>query len=207
MFSKVIKIAAVAGVLAAGLLAAQSSTEAADANAGYIAVGNRTLVPYGWVDFCNRYRGECDNTVVEAQDVRLTPVTDKIIKRINSWANNNIKPKSDEAHWGVVDRWDYPSDGFGDCEDYVLLKRRLLVQEGFPRQALLITVVKDERGDGHAVLTVKTDKGEFVLDNLHDRVLPWNKVPYRFVKRQSQAQQNVWVEIGEPTASPLTVSR
>ena len=207
MFSQVLKIAAVAGVLAAGVFASQSSTEAADGHAGYIALGNRTLVPYGWVDFCNRYRNECDSNVTQAQDVRLTPVTEKILRRVNTWVNGNIKPKADDVHWGQVDRWDYPTDGYGDCEDYVLLKRRLLVQEGFPRQALLVTVVKDERGDGHAVLTVKTDKGEFILDNLHDRVLPWTKVPYRFVKRQSQTEQNAWVEIGEPTAAPLTVSR
>lgn len=207
MLSQVLKIAAVAGVLAAGIFATQSSTEAAGGNAGYIAVGSRTLVPYGWVDFCNRYRGECEGRTLPAQDVRHTAVTEKIIRRVNSWVNVNIKPKSDESHWSQVDRWDYPSDGLGDCEDYVLLKRRLLIQEGFPKQALLVTVVKDERGDGHAVLTVKTDKGEYILDNLHDRVLPWTKVPYRFVKRQSQTDQNVWVEIGEPTSAPLTVSR
>lgn len=207
MFSQVLKIAGLAALLATGVFATQSSTEAADGHAGYIALGGKTLVPYGWVDFCNRYRGECDSTQVQAQDLRMTPVTEKIIRRVNTWVNSNIKPKSDDAHWGQVDRWDYPTDGLGDCEDYVLLKRRLLIQEGFPRQSLLVTVVKDERGDGHAVLTIKTDKGEFVLDNLHDRVLPWNKVPYRFVKRQSQTDQNAWVEIGGPTAAPLTVSR
>ena len=99
MFSQVFRIAIVAGALAAGVFATQSSTEAADANVGYVAVGNRTLVPYGWVDFCNRYRGECDASAVEAQDVRLTAVTEKIIKRVNGWVNSNIKPKSDDAHW------------------------------------------------------------------------------------------------------------
>lgn len=207
MFSKLTKIAVLATMLAGGVFAVQSSPEASDGPVGYIAVGAKTLVPYGWVDFCNRYRGECDGSPATAQDLRLTPVTEKIMRRVNTWVNSNIKPKSDDHHWGQVDRWDYPTDGYGDCEDYVLLKRRLLIQEGFPRQSLLVTVVKDERGDGHAVLTVKTDKGEYVLDNLHDRVLPWSKVPYRFVKRQSQTDQNAWVEIGEPTAAPLTVSR
>jgi predicted transglutaminase-like cysteine proteinase len=70
-----------------------------------------------------------------------------------------------------------------------------------------MTVVKDEHGEGHAVLTAKTDHGEFVLDNMHDRVKAWNDVPYRFVKRQSQTDPNVWVQIGEPTAAPLTVAR
>ena len=64
---------------------------------------------------------------------------------------------TDLEHWGVVERWNYPDDGYGDCEDYVLLKRRMLMQAGWPREALLITVVRDKKGDGHAVLTVKTD--------------------------------------------------
>ena len=62
----------------------------------------------------------------------------------------------------------------------------MLMQAGWPREALLITVVRDKKGDGHAVLTVKTDRGEFVLDNQEPQVLPWNKTGYRFVKRQSQ---------------------
>ena len=72
---------------------------------------------------------------------------------------------TDLEHWGVVESWYYPDDGYGDCEDYVLLKRRMLMQAGWPREALLITVVRDKNGDGHAVLTVKTDKGEYILDN------------------------------------------
>jgi len=41
----------------------------------------------------------------------------------------------------------------------------MLLEAGWPRQALLITVVRDKRGDGHAVLTVTTDRGDFILDN------------------------------------------
>ena len=76
---------------------------------------------------------------------------------------------TDLEHWGVVEKWSYPEDGYGDCEDYVLLKRRMLMQSGWPREALLITVVRDRKGDGHAVLTVKTDKGEYILDNQDER--------------------------------------
>ena len=139
--------------------------------------------------------------------MNYTAQTAKLMKRINSWVNSNIKAKTDQEHWGVVDRWDYPTDGVGDCEDFVLLKRRLLIEEGFPRQGLLVTVVKDEKGEGHAVLTVKTSQGEFILDNLVDEVKPWNKVPYRFVKRQSQTDPNLWVDIGVETTAPLVVSR
>ncbi len=83
----------------------------------------------------------------------------------------------------------------------------MLIEEGFPRQALLMSVVKDKNGDGHAVLTVKTSRGEFVLDNMTNVVKPWTGTPYRFVKRQSQPNQNAWVAIGVPTSAPMYVSR
>ena len=124
--------------------------------------------------------------------------------RVNRWVNANIKPITDLEHWGVVERWNYPDDGYGDCEDYVLEKRRMLMEAGWPREALLITVVRDQNGDGHAVLTVKTDKGEFILDNQRDEILLWSETGYRFVKRQSQADPNVWVSLGEPRPAPLT---
>jgi predicted transglutaminase-like cysteine proteinase len=82
----------------------------------------------------------------------------------------------------------------------------MLIQAGWPREALLITVVRDKRGDGHAVLTVKTDRGEFVLDNQTDQILLWSDTGYRFVKRQSQADPNVWVSLGEPRGTPATAA-
>ncbi len=196
-------------IAASGIIAneARSAASADGSKAIYIAVGNKSLPPYGWVDFCHRYAHECDAPAATPMDVNWTPEAAKRVKKINSLVNNNITPMSDMDHWGVVDRWDYPTDGYGDCEDYVLMKRRLLMEEGFPRQALLVTVVKDQRGDGHAVLTVKTNKGEFILDNLEEEVRAWNETPYKFVKRQSQADQNVWVDIGDPTTGPLMVSR
>jgi predicted transglutaminase-like cysteine proteinase len=87
-------------------------------------------------------------------------------------------------------------DGKGDCEDYALMKRKLLIERGFPRQALLITVVRDQQNEGHAILTVKTNAGEFILDNLNDEVTPVNRIAYRMVKRQSQEDPNVWVALG-----------
>ena len=196
-----------AGLITAGLFATQASTEARAFKATYAAIGVSTSVPFGWVDFCKRYKGECDTQKLPALDVNLTPQALREVERINKWVNANIEPVSDMEHWGVEDQWDYPSDGKGDCEDYVLLKRKLLIDVGFPRQALLITVVKDEKNEGHAVLTVKTNKGEYVLDNQDERVLAWNQTPYRFVKRQSQEDPNVWVSIGEPVSAPLYTAK
>jgi len=166
----------------------------------HAALGAETSVPYGWLDFCHRYRGECAVDASAPRDIDLTAKAYKEIQRINAYVNHAIEPVSDMEHWGVVDRWDHPTDGKGDCEDYALMKRRLLVELGYPRGALLMTVVKEKNGDGHAILTVKTNRGEFVLDNMSDAVRPWTNTPYRFVKRQSQLDPNMWVVIDDPNA-------
>jgi predicted transglutaminase-like cysteine proteinase len=172
----------------------------------YVAVGEPTRPPIGWIDFCIEYKSECATTQSEPRDVVLTRKAWDDMVKVNAWVNQAIKPMTDLEHWGVIERWNYPDDGYGDCEDYVLLKRRMLMQAGWPREALLITVVRDKKGDGHAVLTVKTDRGEFVLDNQEPQVLPWTSTGYRFVKRQSQSDPNEWVLLGQPRVAPATVS-
>jgi len=172
----------------------------------YAAVGNKARAPIGWLEFCVEYKAECGTGQSSPRDVVLSAKAWNDLVKVNAWVNGNVKPVTDLEHWGVVERWSYPDDGYGDCEDYVLLKRRMLMKAGWPREALLVTVVRDKKGDGHAVLTVKTNRGEFVLDNQEDQVLPWNKTGYRFVKRQSQGDPNQWVALGVPHAAPATVS-
>jgi predicted transglutaminase-like cysteine proteinase len=172
----------------------------------FISVGSSARPPIGWVEFCAEYAPECETKPLEARDVVLSSKSWKDLVRINKWVNETIKPVTDFEHWGVAERWNYPDDGYGDCEDYVLLKRRMLMQAGWPRQALLITVVRDQRGDGHAVLTVKTDKGEFILDNQAEEIVLWSETGYRFVKRQSQADPNVWVSLGDPRPAIATAT-
>src|SRR5262245_35499097 len=139
-----------AGALAAVLMA--SPANATSERALFVSVGSPARAPIGWIEFCSEYAPECETSVLEARDVVLSTKAWKDLLRINKWVNESIKPVTDLEHWGVVERWSYPDDGYGDCEDYVLLKRRMLMQAGWPRQALLITVVRDKRGDGHAVL-------------------------------------------------------
>jgi predicted transglutaminase-like cysteine proteinase len=105
----------------------------------------------------------------------------------------------------VIERWSYPDDGYGDCEDYALLKRRMLIESGWPREALLLTVVRGER-EGHAVLTVTTDKGDYVLDNINSDVLLWSNTSYRFIKRQSEYDPNVWVSLGDSAPAIATAT-
>jgi len=197
-----------AGLAAATMVVALagSAAQAASEQPMFIALGPSARPPIGWTEFCSENRRECDTKPMEARDVVLSPTAWRDLVRVNNWVNSKIKPLTDMEHWGVVERWSYPDDGYGDCEDYVLLKRRLLMQAGWPRQALLITVVRDQRGDGHAVLTVKTDKGEFILDNQNQEVLLWSETSYRFVKRQSQVDPNIWVSLGDNRPAVATAT-
>jgi predicted transglutaminase-like cysteine proteinase len=188
------------------LLAPVQQASAGSNEVAYASVGDETSVPFGWMDFCQRYKGECAGGAAKAMDVNLTDKSLREIQQINAMVNRSIEAVSDMDHWGVVDRWDLPMDGKGDCEDYVLLKRKLLIERGYPRQALLVTVVRDQNNEGHAILTVKTNGGEVVLDNLNDEVKPVSRVPYRLVKRQTQEDPNVWVALG-PVAPVQVASR
>lgn len=199
-----LRAACAAGALAATLAATPAS--AASDRALFISLGSSARAPVGWIEFCAEHAPECETKTVEARDVLLTAKAWKDLVRINDLVNDKIKPVTDLEHWGVAERWNYPDDGFGDCEDYVLLKRRMLVQAGWPRQALLITVVRDKQGDGHAVLTVKTDKGEFILDNQNEQVMLWSETGYRFVKRQSQTDPNAWIALGDTRPATATAT-
>lgn len=182
----------------------------ATANAGervlYASLGDYTRSPIGWVEFCSENPADCQSRTTQARDIVMTQAAWKDLVRVNRWVNDNIKPITDMDHWGVIEKWSYPTDGYGDCEDYVLLKRKMLIDAGWPREALLITVVRDKKGEGHAVLTVKSDKGEFILDNQNEDIVAWTDTGYRFVKRQSQTDQNVWVALGDTRPAVATAS-
>src|SRR5271166_3849131 len=116
--------------LAASMIAlAQLSSptgSAAEERALFITIGATTRAPIGWVEFCVEYDPECKTKPSIPRDVVLNAPAWKDLQRINLWVNTNVKPMTDMDHWGVVERWNYPDDGYGDCEDYVLQKRRML---------------------------------------------------------------------------------
>lgn len=175
--------------------------------ASMAAVKGETKIPIGWIDFCNRYPRDCATEPMAPRSVTLTNDAWRTMVQVNARVNASIEAVTDFDHWKIAERWDYAEDGRGDCEDYVLVKRRDLIRAGFPRQSLLVTIVRDEKNEGHAVLTVKTDRGDFILDNQEDKILPWTATGYRFVKRQSQEDPNNWVSIGDAVAPAATASR
>lgn len=200
-------LALVAGALGLSLLPASARPTVRPPASTFAPLGPETSVPFGWVDFCQRHATECAGADSAPRAIALTPAAFRKLDSVNALVNNSVEAASDVDHNGAVDFWDYPSDGKGDCEDYALFKRRLLIEAGFPRAALMLTVVKDAHGDGHSVLLARTTQGDYVLDNLDDEIKPWSRTPYRFVKRQSQENENVWVAIGAPTSAPAYVSK
>ena len=160
-----------------------------------------------WVQFCTRYPAECDVNPAEPATIALTGRLWKTLNAVNKQVNTKIKPRTDLEHWGIVDRWDLAEDGYGDCEDYQALKRKILVeQHGLPRRALRMTVVVDEQGEGHAVMMVRTDAGDFVLDNKRSTILSWQDTGYVFVKREGQENRD-WVSLGDRSSPATTANR
>ena len=182
--------------------------------AGAASAGNQDMrlngyanPPIGYLEFCRRAPDEC---TIHGRD-RAEPLTEgrwRELREINSFVNRMVTPATDLDYYHREEVWALP-EGFGDCEDYVLLKRKWLIQRGWPSGALLVTVVFDEAGDGHAVLLVRTDRGELVLDNKTEEIRAWFETAYRFVKRQSGANPNRWVSVGDPrwTASSTAAPR
>jgi predicted transglutaminase-like cysteine proteinase len=180
-------------VLAASAICLMHSAAKAQQN---VAIGQATSPPIGWLQFCQDHPTDCIARQRRPMTIRLDETSWRKIVTINAEVNREIEPVTDMDHWGVPELWSYPTDGKGDCEDYVLEKRRRLIAAGFPANALLITVVRDLKGEGHAVLTIKTDRGDFVLDNQIGKIVAWMETGYRFIKRQSDEDPSRWVSLG-----------
>jgi predicted transglutaminase-like cysteine proteinase len=195
---------AIIAITASAMLA--SPTQAQTKLSAFAEATEETSVPIGWVDFCRQPENKADCSVprLRATTVELNEKLWATLLSVNARVNREIEPVTDIDHWGVVEKWSYPTDGKGDCEDYVLEKRKRLMAAGFPRQSLLITVVRDKKGDGHAVLMVKTDRGDFILDNFESRVLLWTDTGFRFLKRQSQEDPHRWVSLGAVDTAIMT---
>jgi predicted transglutaminase-like cysteine proteinase len=160
-----------------------------------IQTGRDARPPSGYVAFCKREPDACAAHPGQADKVTLTDEIWARLEKVNRLVNAAIRPEEDREHYGLADFWTVPVDGAGDCEDYVLAKRKMLVLLGLPEPALRITVVLDHGTVRHAVLTVVTDQGDFVLDSLKDDILTTDKANYVWVERQDRASATGWVAL------------
>lgn len=170
---------------------------AMEAREPFMQIGVSAPRPLGHQDFCRREPTECRPIARHGQPepVELDRALIHAIARINVSVNSAIKAKPDEDLYGIEEYWTYPGAA-GDCEDFALEKRRQLHERlGIDYASLLLTVVRKPNGEGHAVLTLHTTDGDFVLDNLNWRILAWRDTPYAFLKRQSAADPGQWNRI------------
>lgn len=188
------------GLLVAFVAVIASATIAVPAPKPHPAMitGGVTSQPIGHYEFCQKYRDECNIRNRNTAAPHVTEFGWSLVEKINVDVNKTITPMTDQELFGRDEVWAYPTDA-GDCEDFVLLKRRKLMERGFSASDLLITVVRKPDGEGHAVLTLRTSEGDFVLDNLVDEVKLWSETPYTFLKRQATFNTGRWVTIENGT--------
>jgi predicted transglutaminase-like cysteine proteinase len=118
------------------------------------------------------------------------------LESVNRSVNAGVRSVSDRAHYGVEDFWELPFQGggnAGDCEDYVLQKRQMLLARGIPMTALSVALVRASWGEEHAVLLVHSAQGDYVMDNLTPWIKPWTEVSYNWIKWQSANNPEIWV--------------
>jgi predicted transglutaminase-like cysteine proteinase len=188
----------VAGAALGALIAQPAAAETAmkttmSERAAYMRVYGSSQPPYGFVRFCEQSPQYC---VQRGNGSRFeaTPESLSDLDEVNRLVNRSVEPATDIEIYGVSEYWTLPGTK-GDCEDYALLKQKILIGRGWPSSSLLLTVVRDEKGEGHAVLTARTSQGDFVLDNKSDDVRLWSRSNYQFVMRQSYLDPKVWVSL------------
>jgi predicted transglutaminase-like cysteine proteinase len=159
-----------------------------------MVTGAITSQPIGHFEFCQKYQAECSVKSRSAPAPKVSAKGWALVRQINQAVNGRYIAKTDKQAYGREEVWSYPTN-FADCEDFALEKRRELAARGFALSDLLMTVVRKPDGEGHAVLTLRTSDGDFVLDNLDDQVKPWYQTPYTFLKRQASFNTGRWVSI------------
>lgn len=187
-----IVISSLMGILLS--LGAAAPVAANEAHPAFASISGQTSIPVGHAEFCQRRPFDCQPMQL-VQNVSLTDALWTDLQEVNNHFNTAITAASDRDIYGVEEFWTFPSRGYGDCEDFVLAKRAALIERGWPASTLLVSVVMQPNGEGHAVLMVRTDRGDLILDNQQALIKVWTDTPYTFLKRQSQAHAGQWVDI------------
>lgn len=194
-FIKVLTLGAGALTLSSAVSAEQGvGFRKAKSTSSYMRIYGPANPPYGFVRFCSSNPDACRKQPMATTRVNVTAIRLSELDDINQFVNTSVEPVTDMEAYGVTEHWTLPT-AQGDCEDYALLKRKLLIERGWPPSALLLTVVRDEVGDGHAVLTIRTAQGDYILDNKDTQVRMWSKTPYQYLMRQSYLNPRVWVAL------------
>lgn len=146
--------------------------------------------PEGARSLCRNYPWACGGSqaAVPGDDAAML----RAAKEVNLAVNRQVRPRSDSDNYGMAEKWTLPAGNRGDCEDYALLKKKLLLERGVPAERLLLTVVVKRGYEPHVVLLFRGEDADYLLDNMTDAMLPWRNSGYTVVKMQSAANQAAW---------------
>jgi predicted transglutaminase-like cysteine proteinase len=184
----------------AGLPGGLPSEESAHNLAGsatQIVDGRGTTPPPGFVSFCMHNAALCAGSQApEPQKVVLDDQKRAVLMAVNDQINRAIAYRGDPQNFGIANIWRLDAvGGSGDCKDYALAKQQALIAAGLPKEALRLAIVKTPRDELHAVLTVDTDRGDFVLDSIDPAILPWSETSYDWLSRQSADNPLQWLSL------------
>lgn len=157
----------------------------------FMPEGGAVLAPAGYRAFCAAAGGRCDGDRSPGGPARRWTKTARAeIVAVNRAVNRMMSPASEHG-----DIW-RETGAFGDCEDYALAKRRMLLALGWRAGQALIAIGETPDGAAHAVLVIRTDAGDFTLDNRSNRIVRWDRSDLRWVARQSARLPALWVGVG-----------
>lgn len=156
----------------------------------HVPVRDEAAPPSGALTLCDTYDWACapGGTAMSREHIDLA-------HHVSRSVNRRVREISDHAQYGRAEHWALPTARGGDCEDFALLKKRELIARGLPANRLLIASVFDKRRNSHAVLVLRTDTGDLILDNLTDRVVGWRETGYTFVRMQNPSDPRRWVAV------------
>ena len=155
-----------------------------------LPIGKVTDAPIGAETLCIDYFWACMDSQSPSFRVDL-----RKIENINRKVNAGVKEISDIEQYGADEKWTLPIGNRGDCEDFAMLKKYMLIREGIPAENLLISTVLDTQNQGHAVLIFRTGDTDFVLDNLTNKIVPWYDTGYLFIRMQNPDLPSTWVSV------------
>ena len=126
---------------------------------------------------------------------------------INASVNTAISYRSDALTWNTEERWVLPlsAEGvnYGDCEDYALEKRAALLAAGAPSDRLRMATAWSPGTGVHAVLILRLEDGDYVLDSTTPHILNVAQTRYEWRSLQSGPSLLEWSQV---STSPLLAS-
>ncbi len=178
----------------------------AGTSSGSFLVAQRSIkAPPGFSGLCAKYNWACAST---GHSALSNDAVVKLATKVNRQVNRQVRQIEDQQQYGKEEHWALPTSRGGDCEDLVLLKKKMLVERGVAAQDLLIATVLDRRLNSHAVLILRTQSGDLVLDNLTNKIVAWEATGYTFLKLQNPKALSRWDAVlagglitDKPTAS------